>query len=167
MSGIIKTLRSISDNKTNLQVGGKPDDEREVIFETMNNTKNVITKNGLLKWLMKTILVLGLITFSGHVSEARLHNSESTKTELSEVRRISSKKTVYFKTVFSGLNSSRLHLTVQAEKFTTSLLHQDNWINVKLKSNFKAQPPKELVMGYILYYSTESSEEFDTNQLRG
>jgi hypothetical protein len=143
-----------------------PVTRKKVIFDLMKRTKDVITKNGLLKWLTKTVLVLGLIAFSGHVSELRLYNSEPTKTELNEVRRVNSKRTVNFKKVFGGLNCPLLYSTSRTEKFTSFLLQLENRIAVKLKSNFEERPTNEQ-RGFFIYYSTESSEEFDTNQLRG
>ncbi len=133
----------------------------------MKRTKNVITKNGILKWLAKTILVLGIITFSGYVSEVRFNNTASPKTELKEVRRVSSKKTVYFKTACSELNASILKLYNSPENFTSFLLHQASLINVQFQSNFIAQSSKERTKGYLIYYRTHSPEEFDIKQPRG
>ena len=132
----------------------------------MKRTKDVITKNRLLKWLTKTVLVLGLITFSGHVSEFRLYNSEPTKTELNEVRRVSSKRTVNFKQIFDGLSFSVLHSTSRTDIYTSLLSYQKNRITVKLKSNFEEQPTNEQT-GFLIYYSTDSSEEFNTSPLKG
>ena len=132
----------------------------------MKRSKDVITKNGLLKWLTKTVLVLGLTTFSGHVSEFRLYNSEPIKTELNEVRKVSSKRTVNFKQVFAGLNFSVLHSTSRTDIFTSLLLYQENRIAIKLKSNFKQLPTNEQT-GFLIYYSSDSSEEFNTNPLKG
>ena len=120
--------------------------------------------SGLLKWLMKTILVFGLITFSGQVSEFRLHNSEPTKTELNEVKRDCTKRTISFKRIFNGLNLLS-YSTNRTENFVSYLFDQDNRITVKLKSSFKEKSNEQ--DGFLIYHSTKISDELDTNQLRG
>lgn len=139
---------------------------KTLYLKLMKGTKDSIVKNGPLKWLTRTVLVFGLIAFQGHVSEFRLHNSEPAKTELNDVRRASCKRTVSFQKTFEDLNGSLLYLTSRTELFTSLLLHQENKIAVKLKSNLEEQPINEQA-GFLIHYSTDSSEEFGTNHLKG
>lgn len=132
------------------------------ISNLMKKNKDVIAKSAILKWVTKAILVLGLITFSGNASEFRHYNSEPTKTELNDVRWVSSKRTVSFKKILDRRNYS----TSSPSNFISCLLHQDNSIAVKLKINFK-ELPTDVQDGFLIYYATHSSEEFDTDQLRG
>jgi hypothetical protein len=127
----------------------------------MIRTKDVIKKSGLLKWLSKAVLVLGLLTFSGHVSEFRLYNSGPTKTELNEVRSVNTKRTVSLNKILNGLNS-----IIRTDQFVFRLLHQDNRIALKLRINFVVLPTNEQD-AFLLHYSATLSDEFITNQVRG
>ena len=122
----------------------------------------VITEARLLKWLTKTILVLGLITFSGCVSEFRSYASTTTWTELNEVRRIRSTRTASLNEVSHGFNYS----ISRTDNFISYRCHQDNSITVKLKIYFQVRTTNQRV-GFLIFYSTNSSEEFDNNLLRG
>lgn len=133
----------------------------------MNKTKNAVTRGELLKWLVKTVLVAGLLTFSGNVSEYRSYNAEPTKTELSEGKSVSSKKAVYFKMIFDGYNNTCFYASSQVEKYTSYLIHQKSCISVKLKYIFKDRPANDQDMGFLLYQSSHRSDEFDMNQPRG
>lgn len=130
----------------------------------MKNPKTVITKSSLLKWLTRTVLVLGLITFSGLATEVRLTNAEPTKTELSEVRKGRSKRTVSFKRAFREFNPS--HLKNRLTDLIVLLSYQENRVDVQLKRNFKKHPPQERD-GFLRYYSTSNSEEWPANNILG
>jgi hypothetical protein len=133
----------------------------------MKMTTNVSVKNIMLKCLAQIFLVLSIITFSGYVSEAISNKSISTNTELNEVRKINSKKTVHYKIVCNDLNDSIVKLNDCLVNFTLLLFHQANCIDLNYKHNFIAHPDKERAKGYLLFYATRSSEEFDTKQARG
>jgi len=137
---------------------------KRLYLKLMKGTKDSIVINGPLKWLTRTVLVFGLIAFQGHVSEFRLHNSEPTKTELNDHRRISFKRTVNYQKTFQDLSGSLL--TSRTELFASLLLHQENKIAVKLRSILEEQPTNEQA-GFLIHYSTDRSEEFCTSHLKG
>lgn len=132
----------------------------------MKQSKHLFEISGLLKWLTKSILVVGLIAFSGHASESMPSNFESTKTELNEVRKVGSKRTFNLKKVSSSLQCSFSTSTNSRDTFTCCLHHQENKIAVKLKNNFEALPINEQ-NGFLIFHSTKVSEEFDTNYILG
>lgn len=132
----------------------------------MKQSKHLFEISGLLKWLAKSILVVGLFAFSGHVSESRPSHFESTKTELNEVRKVGSKKTFNLKKVFSSLQCSLSTSTNSRDVFTCCLHHQENKIEVKLQSNLETLPINEQ-NGFLIFHSTKVSEEFDTNYILG
>jgi hypothetical protein len=132
----------------------------------MKRNKDISKQKGLLKWLMKTILVAGLFTFSGHVSAVRPYTFEPTKTEVNEARRVSSKRTVTFIKVVDALACPILQSPLPPANFTFFLRYQENRIAAKLKDNVK-EPPTDEHDGFLLYYSIERSEEFHVNRIRG
>jgi len=133
----------------------------------MKMTKILIAKNIMLKCLAQLVLVLSIISFSGYVSAVRSEKATSPTTELKEVRSIHSTNTVYYKTVCSERNASLLNLADRIENFTPRLLHHANCIQVSFCNTLTAQPGKERAKGYLIYYATQRSEEFDTIQARG
>lgn len=135
----------------------------------MGNTIDVITKNGLLKWLMKATLVFGLITYSGHISDFKSCNSEPTKTELRETSKTISKRTVCFKKICDGLSCFFSQTSSgQTTNFTYCLSQHESNIKVKIKSNIQ-----ELATitnqdeNFLIFYSNDNSEESETDRLRG
>ena len=144
-----------------------PYGRKSYLWKLMKWPKDKIKRNGLLKWLTTTILLFGLITFSGYVSESRHYNAGSTKTELNEAGRVSFKRTVYLKKASNGLSYSLFHSTRRTENFSSALFHQKTRITVKLKNNLKERPTKERKKSFLLYYSFDCSEGPGTIRLRG
>ncbi|GCC51398.1 hypothetical protein SanaruYs_16230 [Chryseotalea sanaruensis] len=132
----------------------------------MKQMKHILKISDPLKWLAKSILVFGLIAFSGYAADSRLLNVEPTKTELSEVRRANFKRVVKLEKVFNELHFLLTPPSSHPEDFISFLNHEEKRITVKLKSISKELPINEQD-GFLIYYATESSEEFKMNYILG
>lgn len=134
----------------------------------MGKTLDVISKNSLLKWLIKATLVFGLITFSGHISDFK-YNPERTKTELRETSRTSSKRTVCFKKIWDGLSCPFLQTSSsQTDNFTSCLFQYEINIKVKLKSNIQELTTiTNQDKNFLIHYSIDNSEASETDIPRG
>lgn len=135
----------------------------------MGKTIDVITKKGLLKWLMKATLVFGLITFSGHISDFKSYNPEPTKTELSEPSKTNSKKTVCFKKYVTGLVAFfHKHQNSQSDNFNFCLVRYETNIKVKLKRTIQELTTITNQDKHpLIYYPVDNSEASETYQSRG
>lgn len=132
-------------------------------------TKDVITKKGIQRWLMKTILVFGLIAFSGNISAFKSYNSHLYNSELKETGRVNFKRTICFKKVFDRLCYFALQTSYrQIDSFAFSLFHCERNIKVKLRSCFIAVAAiKNQDENFLIDYSSDNSNESETDRLRG
>lgn len=128
----------------------------------MEKATGLTTQKGLLKWLTHTILIVGLLTFSGPVSEFSIPGSQPAKTELSEARSVRYKKTVSLK-AFLHSPSAQTNCT---ENFIYSLVDQNKKITVQFKINLEKLTPKPANV-FLVHHSPDYSKEHDSNQLRG
>ena len=134
----------------------------------MKKTKNVFTSRAMLKWLMSTVLVLGVISFSGFASEHKPYNSEPVKTELREARNLSSRKSFCFKRAFANAKHSFIPSENRLENFISILLHQENKQETQRKSRCKELPPIDRqARGFLMHLSSKNSEESELNHSRG
>lgn len=131
----------------------------------MKETNPIFGLSNLLKWIGKSILFVGLITFSGLIPESGISNAEPTQTEICEVRSTFLKKTFSLKKVFSKAQDSLLS-TNSKINFAYFLYHQKNIIALKLEGTSKELPTFE-IEGFLRYYSTSKSEEFHIDQQKG
>ncbi len=117
-------------------------------------------------WLIT--LVLGLVTFSGHISAFRPYKAEPTQTELNEINKVPSKRTICFKQASKGLTSSHFLTFIQTDNFTPFLLQFNNNIKVKLKDNINEHKTLKKQDKYFqTYYSSDNSEESNTDRHKG
>jgi hypothetical protein len=96
------------------------------------------------------------------------YNVEPAKTELTEIGRVTFKKTICFKKTIEGLSSSVLITFSQSNNFTPFLLQFSNNIKVKLKDNvneFKAFKKQDKY--FLTSYSSDNSEESNTDRPKG
>lgn len=115
---------------------------------------------------MNAALMVGLIVFSGNISEVKSYSPEHVKTELKEEARLSnSKKTACFKRNQGvKLFSFPELLNGKPANFISWLCHYENNIKVKLKTNISevtsAQNQKENFLKlYIFHNSTKSDSD--------
>jgi hypothetical protein len=120
-----------------------------------------------LRWLTKTILVIGLFTFSGHVAECRTFNPEPTKTELNEKRKFSSKKTVNFKNHSHSCTNYVVNPTDRNDKFALFLCYQKNGVAVKLKYNSELFHARERKVDFLIFHLSDNSDDSHINPIRG
>jgi len=132
----------------------------------VKKTLNILQTSAQLKWLAKAILVLGLFAFSAPVSDIRTNDHLAQKTELSEVRRISSKRIIRLEKVAQGITCSFLWTPIRTENFTPVLLHQQARITVALRRNFKDGPTREQ-SAFLLYHAADRTEEPDAHAAQG
>ncbi len=128
----------------------------------MEKATGKITQHRLLKWLTHTILIAGLLAFSGPVSESSIPESQPAKTELNEERSVSYKKTISLKAFLHSL-STQANCT---ENFIHSLVDQHKKITVQLKNNAEKFTPKP-VKGFLVHHAFDYSKEHDPSQLMG
>lgn len=128
----------------------------------MEKATGLTTQKGLLKWLTHTILIVGLLTFSGPVSEFSIPGSQPAKTELSEARSVRHKKTVSLK-AFLHSPSAQTNCT---ENFIYSLVDQNKKITVQFKTNPGKLTPKPAKV-FLVHHSPDYSKEHDSSQLTG
>lgn len=105
----------------------------------MEQATGKITQHRLLKWLTHTILIAGLLAFSGQVSEFSIPGSQPAKTELNEERSVSYKKTISLKAFLHSL-STQANCT---ENFIYSLVDQHKKITVQFKNNIENSQPSK------------------------
>jgi hypothetical protein len=133
----------------------------------MNKDRNEITQDGLLRWFLTAILVLGLISFSGTVSDSGSAGIERTRTELRAVSRLTPAKTVHFKTAW-GLITPCWQISGQTTDFTSYLLEFGRHINVKIKRyNTVLTTAKLHVRRFVKHYSDAHSGDRYTERIRG
>lgn len=128
----------------------------------MEKGLGLTTQKGLLKWLTHTILVVGLLTFSGQVSESSIPGSQPVKTELSEERSVRYKKTASLKAFLHSLSTQ----TNCTKNFIFSLVNQHKKITVQFKTNVEKFIPKP-VKGFLVHHAFNYSKEHDSSQLTG
>ncbi len=128
----------------------------------MEQATGLTVQKGLLKWLTHTILIVGLLTFSGLVSESSIPGSQPAKTELNEARSVRHKKTVSLK-AFLHSPSAQKNCT---ENFIYSLVDQNKKITVQFKTNPEKLTPKPAKV-FLVHHSPDYSKEHDSSQLRG
>jgi hypothetical protein len=134
----------------------------------MKKAKDVTRSGAMLKWLTTTILVLGIITFSGHAAALKPYNSELVKVELSEARKVSSKKIVHFKKARADEKCSRLIPESRAKNVISFLSHKEKKVAITLKSHSKKLGARnEQGKGFLIHFSTNNSEEFESIPPRG
>ena len=133
----------------------------------MNRTKYQKAKQLFLSWLTKTILVIGLFTFSEHASECRTFNAERTKTELNEKRKFSSKRTVNFKKHFNACTNYVVNPTSRNDNFISFLCYQQNWVAVKLKDNSELFQAIERNEDFLIFHLSDNSDDSHINPVRG
>src|SRR5690606_9428626 len=120
------------------------------------------TQHRLLKWIAHTILLAGLLTFSGHITECRILAHEPAKTELREQRSVRYKSTTSLK---AFLNSLSIQPSC-TEHFIFSLADQHKKITVQLKKNGEKFAP-EKSQGFLIHHAFNYSKEHDSSQLMG
>jgi hypothetical protein len=131
----------------------------------MKETNPIFGLSDLLKWLGKSILFVGLITFSGLIPESGISSAEPTQTEICEARSTFLKKTFSLEKVFS--KSLDLLLPSNSKiNIAYFLYHQKNIIALKLEGTSKELPTFEME-GFLIYYATSKSEEFHIEQQKG
>lgn len=128
----------------------------------MEKATGLTTQKRLLKWLAHTLLVVGLLTFSGPVSEFSIPGSQPAKTELSEARSVRHKKTVSLKAFLHSLSTQ----TNCTENFIYSLVDQNKKITVLFKTNLGKPTPKPANV-FLVHHSPDYSKEHDSSQLTG
>lgn len=128
----------------------------------MEQATGKITQHRLLKWLTHTILIAGLLAFSGQVSEFSIPGSQPAKTELNEERSVSYKKTISLKAFLHSL-STQANCT---ENFIYSLVDQHKKITIQLKNNIEKFTTKQS-QGFLIYHALNYSKEHDSSQLMG
>ena len=128
----------------------------------MEKTKGLTVQKGLLKWLTHTILIVGLLAFSGPVSEFRIPGSQPAKTELNEERSVRYKKTASLK-AFLHSPSTQANCT---GNFIYCLVDQHNKITVQFKINAEKFTPKP-IKGFLVHHVFDYSKEHDSSQLMG
>lgn len=128
----------------------------------MEKATGLTAQKELLKWLTHTILIAGLVAFSGQVSEFRILGSQPAKTELNEERFVRYKKTVSLKAFLHSL-STQSSCTVH---FIFSLIEQHKKITVQFKNNIEKFTTKQS-QGFLIYHALNYSKEHDSSQLMG
>lgn len=131
----------------------------------MKETHSIFRLSDLLNWVGKSILFVGLITFSGLIPESSISNAQPNQTELSEARTAFLKKTFSLEKVFS-LSVDLVLPSNSKINFTYCLHHYRNKIAIKLVGTSKELPTFERE-GFLIYYATSQSEEFHTDQQKG
>jgi hypothetical protein len=133
----------------------------------MNRMKFQNAKHLFLSWSTKTILVIGLFTFSGHASECRTFNAERTKTELNEKRKFSSKRTVNFKKHSHSCTNYVVNPSDQNDKFALFLCYQKNGVAAKLKYNLELFQARERKVDFLIFHLSDNSDDPHYNPIRG
>ena len=133
----------------------------------MNRTKYQKARQLFLSWLIKTILVIGLFSFSGPPAEYKTQNNEPTKTELNEKRKFNSKRTVNFKKHSHACNNCIVNPKSRNDKFALFLCYHENGVAVKLKNNLELFQTRERNKDFLMFYFTDNSEDSHINQIRG
>jgi hypothetical protein len=128
----------------------------------MEKATGLTAQKGLLKWLTHTILIVGLLAFSGQVSESRILESQPVKTELSEKRSVRYKKTASLKAFLHSL-STQANCT---ENFIYSLVDQHKKITVQFKNNSE-KFRSEQSQGFLVHHAFKYAKEHDSSQLMG
>lgn len=120
--------------------------------------RNEINQDGLLRWLLTAVLVLGLISFSGSVSESASAGIERTKTELRATSSVNRAKAVDFQNVRSGLIHPFWQISGQTTDFSSYLIEFESNIRAKAKSSLKVFTTVKLqVRRFLKYYSSTIS----------
>jgi hypothetical protein len=131
----------------------------------MIKMSTVLSEAGSLKWLLKPLLVLALIAFSGHVAE--FSRTTRTLTELNEPARVG-KITVCFTKALGAGHFSFVHSQSHDQDFKSFSFHYDNRILVRIKTNLKET--RAIVTSPVLfspYESTATSDDFDLGNRLG
>ncbi|NBW35805.1 MAG: hypothetical protein EBR30_12450 [Cytophagia bacterium] len=131
----------------------------------MKETNFIFRLSDLLNYVGKSILFVGLITFSGLIPESSISNAQPTQTELSEARSAFLKKTFSLEKVF-GFSVDLVLPSNSKINFTYCLHHYRNKIALKLVGTSKELPTFERE-GFLIYYATSQSAEFHTDQQKG
>jgi hypothetical protein len=130
--------------------------------------RNQINQDGLLRWFLTAILVLGLISFAGSLSESGLARIERTRTELRAASRIHPGNTVHFKTACCAFTAPFWQIFSQTSDFTSYLLEFGSNIEVKIKSsNTILRTVKLQVRRFVKHYSHAHSGDRYTERIRG
>ena len=133
----------------------------------MNRTKYQKARQLFLSWLIKTILVIGLFSFSGPPAEYKTQNNEPTKNELNEKRKFNSKRTVNFKKHFNACTNYVVNPTSRNDNFISFLCYQQNWVAVKLKDNSELFQAIERNEDFLIFHLSDNSDDSHINPVRG
>jgi hypothetical protein len=131
----------------------------------MKKMSTVLTEAGSLKWLLKPLLILALIGFSGHAAE--FSRTTRTLTELNEPARVG-KITVCFTKALGASHFSFAHSQSHDQDFKGFSFHYENRVLVRIKTNLRET--SAIVTSPILfspYESTETSDDFDLGNRLG
>jgi hypothetical protein len=129
----------------------------------MKNSGTAKIRTLLVRWIMNAILVLSVISFSGHVSTPKSFSSESTRTEVKQTRWAASERTARFTNIHDV--SSHYKVFDQAGDFCSSLFQYERQIDVKLKSNVRSCTSGD--KQFLIHFFNYSSEKSVTDAPRG
>jgi hypothetical protein len=134
----------------------------------ISSEKNT-NSNNLLKWLMNAALMVGLIVFSGNISEFKSYSPERVKTELKEEARLTnSKRTACFKKNQGvKLSSFPELLNGQTTNFISWLLHYENNVKIKLRINVSKIAAQNQKENFLKFYIFHNSTKSDSDSQRG
>ena len=124
------------------------------------------TNNGFLKWLIQTILVLGLITYPATFSPSSSYGFEQTRTELAQTTRGIYQKTVSFRKIHKGVCASESFDQTEDHKFCLFQCQSSNEVTLKsIRDRFPVS--KEQIKSFLIHYFMRNSYASDIHFQRG
>lgn len=134
----------------------------------MNEHRNETIRDGLLRWLLAAILVLGLISFSGSASEPGAVGLDRTRTELRSPGLLNRAKTVPFNNFCADPVDPLLRLSGETRDFTSYLFEFGSNITIQLKRCVKVLTTIKLqTKRFVKFYSNANSGDSDGERTRG
>jgi hypothetical protein len=134
----------------------------------MDRDSNAINQCGRLRWLLTAVLVLGLISFAGSLSESGSAGIQRPKTELRAAGRLNPAKTVDFTNACAGLAARLLHVSARTWDFTSCLLEFGITVKVKTKCSIRVLTTIRLQFRlFVKYYSYANSGDSDLERITG